>query len=74
MLSQAVFNADKDHALLFQGFMNAVIDHLRFILCAHTSEELALGFRYAQLVESVLDRLRDIVPRFALGLRRPDVK
>ena len=62
--AQPVFNADEDHALFFQLFLNGVVYHLGFVLCSDTGEELLFGFRDAKLVEGVFDGFRDIVPAF----------
>jgi len=69
MLLQALVDREEDDALLFQILPDAVVDHLRLVLGAQASQELALRFRHAQPVKGLLDILRDIIPGalFALG-------
>ncbi len=61
---------DEDHALLLQVFTEAVIDHFRFVLGAHAGQELAFGFRNAQLIERILDLGRHVVPGLSLAVGR----
>ena len=61
---------DVDDALLFQLFLDIVIDHFRVVLRADTGERFLLRFRDAEAVKGVTDILGEILPaRFHVRLR-----
>src|SRR5690606_6644074 len=66
VLAQTGLDALEDYALRFQFFADAMVDHLRVVLRARTSQELLLGLGDAQTVEGALDVLGNLVPRTAL--------
>ena len=53
---------DVDDALLFQLFLDIVINHFRVVLRADTGERFLLRFRDAEAVESVTNILGKILP------------
>ena len=62
VLLQAIFNAQEDHALLFEMLLDRVVYHLGFILCTQPSQELPFSFGHAQSIKCTLDVIGDIVP------------
>ena len=68
MLPQAAVHVQEDDAQLLPLFPQAVVDHLGFVLGAHTGQELALRLGDAQAIEGALDLLRNVIPGAALLL------
>ena len=52
----------EDDALFFHFLQHVVVDDFRFILRGNAGQELLFGFRYLQLLEGVLDGLRNFFP------------
>jgi hypothetical protein len=67
---ERLVGAHEHHADLAQLLADRVIDHLGVVLGADAGEELALRLRDAQLVERLLDLVRDVVPGLLLALGR----
>ena len=63
VLTEPRVHVHEDDALLLEVLADLVVDDLGLVLGADAGEELALGLRDAQLVERVLDVVRDVVPR-----------
>ncbi len=59
--------------MFFEVLQDAVIHHFRFVLRTDAREKLLLRLRDAQLIEGLLDRIRNIIPGLPFLLRRFDV-
>src|SRR5262249_8688147 len=60
---------NENYALLLQVFSQVVVDYFGLVLCVSCCKEFALGFRNAQLLKGVPDRLWNVVPHLALLFR-----
>src|ERR671917_2148580 len=72
-VAQPRVHVHKDDAALLPLLLQGVVDDLGLVLGAHAGERLALRLRDAELLERVLDVVRDVVPGAALVLHRADV-
>ena len=68
MFLQRLVGAHEDHAELGQLLAHGVVDDLRVVLRTDAGEELALRLGDAQLLERLLDLVRDVVPGLLLAL------
>jgi len=62
VLLDGLVHVTEDDAFLLPAFLHVLVDDLRFVLGADAREGVLLGFRNAQLVESVLNLLWEVLP------------
>ena len=74
VLLEPVLDGLEDHPLLLPLLAQRVVYHLRLVLGSHAGENLTLRLRNAELLERVLDLVRDIVPRVFHSILRTDVE
>jgi hypothetical protein len=73
VLADGRIRIGEDHALVRKVFLQRAVDHLALELGLDARQELPFGFGDAQLLERVLDLLRDVIPASALVVGRLQV-
>jgi hypothetical protein len=73
VLAHAGIHVEKENSLLLEVLAQRVIDDLTLVLRTDAGQELPLRLGNAELLEGVLDVLRDFFPRLALLLGGADV-
>ena len=69
VLLHPLVGTHEDNAELLQVFAYGVIDNFGVVLRANAREELALRLWDTESLESLLDLVRDVVPRLLFALR-----